>query len=392
MIVLAALLVLLMTGIIFQAKASALSSNQKELYDAGIPYYDLSAAEVCNADITGDSLAEQAFMFFISTNIASNDNKPMNAAQAAGMVGNLMIETGGNTYDLKPEVVNSIGASGIVQWMGGRKASLVSLAQSQGKEWTDFQVQLKFIIVELEGGYKKAVMDGKSSSSKTVDKGLKNITDISEQGAKDAADIIARYYEIPSIADSYPNRQQAAVKAFNDFKGSAAGISGSPTSDCSSSNTDADGSAQALISKVKEFAWEDGRRSSAQKPAYTAAIQDRYQGGKNGNDCGAFVSALMVKSGFDTSYPGTNTTGQKAWLDKNWKKIADPGTVDTANLKPGDVGVVSGSHVFVWVGDVEGFAGKSAEAALGSNTAPTAIKSGNTFSLPSKYTWYRKDG
>lgn len=383
---------LLIIGIFFQSKASAVILDQKGIYDAGIPYYELSVAEKCNADITGDSPAEQAFMFFISTNIASNDNKPMNAAQAAGMVGNLMIETGGKTYDLKPDLVNSIGASGIAQWLGKRKSDLDAFAGKQGKTWTDFQVQLKFIIIELENGYKNAVMNGKSTSNKTVDKGLKNITDVSEQGAKDSADIIARYYEIPSIADSYPNRQQAAAKAFNDFKGNAGGISGSPTSNCGSSTTDGDGSAQALISKVKEFAWEDGRRGSAQKPAYTAAIQGRYQGGKNGNDCGAFVSALMVKSGFEPNYPGTNTTGQKAWLDKNWKKIADPGTVDTSNLRPGDVGVVSGSHVFVWVGDVEGFAGKSAEAALGSNTAPTAIKSGNTFSLPSKYTWYRKDG
>lgn len=82
------------------------------------------------------------------------------------------------------------------------KSDLDAFAGKQGKTWTDFQVQLKFIIIELENGYKNAVMNGKSTSNKTVDKGLKNITDVSEQGAKDAADIIARYYEIPSIADS----------------------------------------------------------------------------------------------------------------------------------------------------------------------------------------------
>lgn len=247
---------------------------------------------------------------------------------------------------------------------------------------------------ELETGYKKAVMEGKSSSSKTIDKGLKNITDVSEQGAKDAADIVARYYEIPSISDAYPNRQTAAVKAFNDFKDNAPGTISAvgASGDCGGNNeSTGSGDAQALIDKVKEFAWADGRRGSKQKEAYTAALKGRYKGGNNGNDCGAFVSALMVKSGFEPDYPGTNTTGQKAWLDKHWKKIASPGEINVADLQPGDVAVIGGSHVFVWIGEVDGFVGKSAEAALGSNTAPTAITKGNTFSLPSKYNWYRKE-
>ena len=54
--------------------------------------------------------------------------------------------------------------------------------------------------------------------------------------------------------------------------------------------------------------------------------------------------------------------------------------------------VIGGSHVFVWTGEIEGFAGQSAEAALASKTAPTAIKDNNTFSAPSKYTWFRKKG
>ncbi len=375
------------------------SGDQKAVFDAGVPYYNVNAC-MCSAGSSGDStmsgdtLAEQAFTFLVSTGVESNDGKPLNAAQAAGIIGNLMIETGGNTYDLKPDAVNSIGASGIVQWLGGRKTALDKFAAKKGGDWKDFKIQLEFMVHELETGYKKAVMEGKSGSSKTVDKGLKNITDISEQGAKDAADIVARYYEIPSISDAYPNRQTAAAKAFNDFKDSAPGASSlvGASGDCASSDDSVgSGDAQALIDKVKEFAWADGRRGSKQKEAYTAALKGRYKGGNNGNDCGAFVSALMVKSGFEPDYPGTNTTGQKAWLDKHWKKIASPGQINVADLQPGDVAVIGGSHVFVWIGEVDDFVGKSAEAALGSNTAPTAITKGNTFSLPSKYNWYRKE-
>lgn len=375
------------------------SGNQKAVLDAGVPYYNVNTCSCAagtsgDSTLSGDTLAEQAFTFFVSTGIASNDGKPLNAAQAAGIVGNFMIETGGGEYDLKPDSVNSSGHSGIAQWdASGRLPQLKKFAAKKGTEWTDFKTQLEFVVEELDNGYKQAVMNGKKSSSKTIDKGLKNVTDITEQGAKDAANIFARYYEIPGIHDSYPNRETAAAKAFNDFKDNAPGTASSVagSGDCASDDSVGSGDAQALIDKVKEFAWADGRRGSKQKEAYTAALKGRYKGGNNGNDCGAFVSALMVKSGFEPDYPGTNTTGQKAWLDKHWKKIASPGEINVADLQPGDVAVIGGSHVFVWIGEVDGFVGKSAEAALGSNTAPTAITKGNTFSLPSKYNWYRKE-
>ena len=228
------------------SESSDCGGNQKQVFDSGIPNYNVntcscSAATSGDSTISGDTLAEQAFTFLISTPVASNDNKPLNAAQAAGIIGNLMIETGGGTYELDPEAVNSIGASGIVQWLGGRKTALEKFAESKGTDWKDFKVQLQFVVQELETGYKKAVMEGKSSSSKTIDKGLKNITDVSEQGAKDAADIVARYYEIPSISDAYPNRQTAAAKAFNDFKDSAPGASSAVGASGNCSNGESSG-------------------------------------------------------------------------------------------------------------------------------------------------------
>ena len=233
------------------------SGDQKEVLDAGVPYYNVNAC-MCStggsgdSTMSGDTLAEQAFTFLVSTGIESNDGKPLNAAQAAGIIGNLMIETGGDTYDLKPEAVNSIGASGIVQWLGGRKTALDKFAEKKGGDWKDFKIQLQFMIHELETGYKKAVMEGNSGSSKTVDKGLKNITDISEQGAKDAADIVARYYEIPSIADAYPNREKAAARAFNDFKDNAPGTSSSVGS---SGNCDSDSSTDGDVSSIGDIAF-----------------------------------------------------------------------------------------------------------------------------------------
>lgn len=361
------------------------SGNQREVFDMGIPYYNVNSC-VCVENISsdsstaGDTTAEQAFSFLISTPISTNGGKPLSAAQAAGAVGNLMVESGGNTFDLDPEAVNSIGASGVAQWLGGRKTSLKKFASEKGTDWTDFKTQLEFIIEEIENS-EKAIMKDSAFQSVSND----------DAGARIAAERWDTLYERSGGA-GIEKRKNNASKAFEAFGDNAPGssLSGGGSANCPATSSAADGSQQALIDKVKEFAWDDGRRVSEQKEAYTAALKGRYKGGNNGNDCGAFVSTLMVKSGFEPDYPGTSTSGQKPWLDSHWEKIAGVGEVDVANLQPGDVGIVAGSHVFVWVGDVDGFVGKSAEAALGSNTAPTGITKNNTFSLPSKYNWYRK--
>ena len=216
------------------------------------------------------------------------------------------------------------------------------------------------------------------------------------QNEKDAARIFVWIYERP--ADK-PGAASGREKVASDMlpyvqktissSGSAVATTSSGSVGCPDTTTGTDGN---FAEKVKAFAWEDGRRGAEQKQAYTDALKGRYKGGNNGNDCGAFVSALMVKSGFEPTYPGTNTTGQYNWLKDHWEKIYDVGAADTSQLRAGDVAVVPGSHVFVWIGDMsdQGFVGKSVEAALASNTAPTAIKDSNTFSDPTKYTWFRK--
>lgn len=352
--------------------------------------------------LTGSTNAEKAFNFLTSVSLTSNGGKPLNAAQAAGIVGNLMAETGGDTYSLKPNAVNGIGAAGIVQWYKGRRTALNKFAQQKGKDWTDLKTQLQFLVYELDSDYyAKVVMKG-SGGGKDINKGLANVTDISESGVRVAADIIGRWYETPSISDHYPGRQDDAIKAFNDFSGSGTGSTGDGSASTLSATT-ATASASScsqeipgdLTSTVKEFVWADGRRGAAQKAAYTEAVkQSKYgnDGAHNyGNDCGAFIYILMTTSGFEPDYPGVYTGGQMDWLASHWDKLYDVGKVDTSQLQQGDIAIREG-HVFVWIGDIDGFDGKSAEAALKSDTAPTTVLSSNTYSDPNGYTWYRKKG
>lgn len=213
---------------------------------------------------------------------------------------------------------------------------------------------------------------------------------------KDAARIFVWIYERPADKPgAAAGREKLATEMLaplQDIIGSGVPTTAAGNS-CGSSGETGD-----FAETVAAFAWEDGRRGSTQKGGtngpYAKVIKQSKYGNdaahKYGNDCGAFVYNLMVTSGFEPNYPPTYTGGQEPWLKKNWEDIFKGNPVDVGRLEPGDVGIIAGSHVFVWIGDIEDFQGKSAEAANGSNTAPTAILASNTYSAPSKYTWYRK--
>lgn len=80
-------------------------------------------------------------------------NKGLNDKAIAGIMGNIQQESGFNS-----SVVNkSSGASGIFQWLGGRKNGLQDYAKSLGKSWTDLQVQLDYAWKELQGSEKKSL-------------------------------------------------------------------------------------------------------------------------------------------------------------------------------------------------------------------------------------------
>ena len=145
----------------------------------------------------GGSDAEIAFKFLINNGLTAN--------QAAGIVGNLMAETGGGTFDLNPTALNSIGAYGIVQWMGGRKSSLM-----QKPNYTSLETQINFMWEELNGPYNYVLSALKASST-----------------IPEAAKIINEKYEIPCVpgrsgrgCDSENSaRTQNAQKAYDAFSG-----------------------------------------------------------------------------------------------------------------------------------------------------------------------------
>lgn len=91
-----------------------------------------------------------AFMTWLMTNSFEGlSSKPMSKEQAAGVAGNVMQESGFN-----PSAVNEIGASGLFQWLGGRKTGLQEFASSKGKAWDDATTQMQWLAEELNSTHK----------------------------------------------------------------------------------------------------------------------------------------------------------------------------------------------------------------------------------------------
>lgn len=112
----------------------------------------------------------------------------------AAFIGNFMIESG-----LDPEARQNPGLGrGLAQWSeGDRHSTLINFAGEQGKEWTDFDAQLDFVVWELQNGFSHLVPDLKSS------------TDINY-----LTELICTKYEIAGIP-ALDMRIAAAQEAFN---------------------------------------------------------------------------------------------------------------------------------------------------------------------------------
>ena len=84
--------------------------------------------------------------YSVSTNNSGNKKKAMDffmskglaAHQAAGIVGNLMVESGDNTLSKTSNLGDSGKSYGIGQWNGSRRKNLENFARNKGKDMSDF--------------------------------------------------------------------------------------------------------------------------------------------------------------------------------------------------------------------------------------------------------------
>jgi hypothetical protein len=136
---------------------------------------------VSEGNLTGQNNAEKAYNFFLS-----KEGGSFTSAQSAGIIGNLMAESGKN---LNPTIVSGFkdeGSFGIAQWnpskaAGFRLQELKRFCKDSNLNFRTLYAQLKFIVYEL-GKYPYLGL-GKLRKAQTPE---------------EASRIFERYYERPA--------------------------------------------------------------------------------------------------------------------------------------------------------------------------------------------------
>lgn len=152
-------------------------------------------------------------------------------AGARGLVSRWMnVEAGGG-----PGTVNSVGATGMAQWLGPRRARLMAFAKARGKNWNDFDTQLQFSLSEL---------NGPESAAGRALRGAK--TDA--QGAAGAS-----MYERAEGFNSWNGMDNFTGKTYRGMRGINTGAKGAALSNISSTHnaTTSNSSVEAHIGKVE---------------------------------------------------------------------------------------------------------------------------------------------
>lgn len=181
---------------------------------------------------------------------------------------------------------------------------------------------------------------------------------------------------------------------------------------CSMENTNP-GSVEALQALVLKYADPEKRLNrkgyTNKTKAYEEAVKNAKSSGVytgdpchgGGVDCGAFVTLLLINSGWEPNYNyggkyaagAGNTIHQEAWMKKNWERLGRGNelkectdTSDPKCLRPGDV-AINADHTFVYVGKFEGWQNSTIASASQCGKAPSA---GWETVLDGAMTYYRK--
>lgn len=157
-----------------------------------------------NGELYGDSTEEQVWFFFLSNGFTKE--------ATAGIMGNMQGES-----EIDPTSIQypSQAAAGICQWQyyskqSGRWLKLKKYAEKKGKEWTDLQSQLEFLLAEMQGEDSTTVSKLKEYCGGYEE--FKALTDVDK-----AAEIFLNSFERPRNRDA-TLRQKYAREIYEKYK------------------------------------------------------------------------------------------------------------------------------------------------------------------------------
>lgn len=322
---------------------------------------------------------------------AGNGTK-LTLAQAAGVVGNLQVESSPN---VDPRASNGTHI-GIAQWDDNRwNNGVVKFAADMNGDPYDLAIQLRYLAWEM--GLTDEWKDHPSTNGGVADAVRATST------PEEAAVVFEATFE-RSGGSALSQRQSNAKALYDKYKDSSAlSSSGAALPGTSAACSSGSGGSSELQNYTLKYAWKELKHNPRKErtPDYTNAIstavnEGRYVG-EEGIDCGGFVTTLLYDSGFDKTYnkdaKGGPTYEQEAWAKANWQRLgAANGTYEPDGskftedkLQPGDVAFSLG-HTWIYVGEINGFESKYASASQGIK-APSAGEEGFFYD---QNVWYRK--
>lgn len=330
------------------AKPTAAECDNKEYLQSIDEYYrlqNINIYDACSQDkcTPGNSTlastvtiektpdVTQIYTYLTTTPLTTNGNKPLNAVQAAGIMGNFYVESAGFNPSAIEDTTRTQKGHGLAQWTFGRWTNLSNHAASLGKPWDTIDVQLDFLKVELEG------------TEKTVlnDEDFKTTTDPSVAAVRwrivfERAD--------PDLAHD-DRRIGAAVSVYNLFGGSSANCgltSGVVAND--------------FLKTAKNFALTspvtNGTINESDARDTYRAAKKQYNPEADWTDCGGYVAVSIIASGVDPNYPKLTVSKQAAYVRDNTDKYLIKENPTLADLTPGDILFVSG-HTTIFTGDTQ---------------------------------------
>ena len=333
--------------------------------------------------------------------ISAGNGTKLTLAQAAGVVGNLQQESGPS---LDPRASNGTH-NGIAQWDEANRwgNGVVKFAADMNGDPYDIAIQLRYLAWEmgLTDEWK-----GHTSSNGGVADAVR-----AASTPEEAAEVFEATFE--RSGGSALSQRQANARALHDkYKDSTSlSSSGAALPGTSAACSSGSGGSSELQNYTLKYAWKElyheprtQRRDDYVAAIDTAVKEGRYTGNPSGGDeslrgvdCGVFVTTLLYDSGFDKTYnsdaKGGGSAEQEAWASANWQRLGsangtyepDGSKFTDDKLQPGDVAFVEG-HVWLYVGEVNGFESKYASASYGEK-APSAAGEGFDWK---DARWYRK--
>ncbi|MFZ3009495.1 MAG: phage tail tip lysozyme [Candidatus Microsaccharimonas sp.] len=340
------LLLLFVVSFVTQsAPASAFGEHEDFYMRNNIYLYDKSAIR-CGSGTASNTVSGEGtvkisksetidaiFKFLTTTNISTNNNKPLTDAQAAGVMGNMYAESGFNPASIEQTSREQKG-HGLVQWTFGRWSGpngLEAFAAAKGTDWTNVTTQLQFLQKEFEST-EKAIF----SDSEFINTTEPAVAAIRFRVVFERADVNLAHDD---------KREGAAISIFGTYGGTSA------KANCAKSSGIVAGN---LVKTALYFALDkpvdNGKVGKSDAKITYQNEKATYNPSGDWSDCGAFIATVVIASGVDKNYVKLGTDSQLAYARNHPElyKINENPTL--ISLKPGDI-LFTDSHTTMYTGE-----------------------------------------